>query len=152
MTDLGTVEMALEDVRLAKARMAQKVVCPPYKHALFGALFGSIVAAQAGPPVVVFTVEGCVVLAALWMFISARRRMGFFVNGYRKGRTRPVVAALLVVYVSALVCAGWCKEAHHLIWPALVLGVLMFAVGSWASLLWQRIYRRELDPSLGASI
>jgi hypothetical protein len=151
MIELGTAQMALEDVRLAKARMAQKVVCPPYRHALFGAMMGALVAAQAGPSQVVFATEAAVVVAAVWMFVTSKRRMGFFVNGYRKGRTRPVALAMVVVYVAALSGAAWCKQAYHLAWPGLVLGAVVFGVGTWASVLWQRVYRRELDPSLGAS-
>lgn len=152
MTTAGVAQAALEEVRVARARMAQRVACPPYKHAVFGALFGSIVAAQAGPPQVVFGVEAAVVAVAIAMFVLIRRRMGVFVNGYRKGRTRPVAIGLVIFYATALGAAGWFKAAHNLAWPALVLGVIMFGVGAWASMVWQRIYQRELDPSLDASV
>jgi hypothetical protein len=151
MTTVGVAQTALEEVRVAQARMAQKVACPPYKHALFGALLGSVVAAQAGPPMVVFGVEALVMLAAAVMFVLYRRKTGFFVNGYRKGRTRPVVIGLIVFYVAALGAAGWFKATDKLAWPALVLGLLMFCVGTWASLVWQQVYQRELDPTLGGS-
>jgi hypothetical protein len=152
MTTVGVAQTALEEVRVAQARMAQKVACPPYKHALFGAMLGSIVAAQGGPPPVMFGVEGLVMLTAVVMFVLYRRKNGFFVNGYRKGRTRPVVFAMLAVYVVVLGAAGLIKEIYKLAWPALVLGLLMFCVATWASVVWQRVYQRELDPTLGASV
>ncbi len=144
MTDVGAAVAAIEDARAARARLADMVRCPAYMHALFGAMYGALVAAQAAPAVWVFVVEGAVVLAAAAMYVWTRRRLGMFVNGYRRGATRSVVAALLISFLIAMALAGWCKLELHLIWPALVLGALMFAVGTWASVAWQRTYRREL--------
>lgn len=150
MTDVGAAVAAIEDARTARARLAEKVRCPPYMHALFGALYAALVAAQGGPSRLVFAVEGVVVLAAVAMFFWGRRRMGFFVNGYRRGATRRVVAALLVTFIIAMGLAGWFKQELHLAWPALALGVLMFGIGTWASVAWQRVYRRELKAAFGS--
>ena len=152
MSDAGAAAVALEEARLARARLAQKLRCPPYLHALFGALYGALVASWAGSDAVVFEVEAGVVVIGLAMFLWMRKRMGFFVNGYRKGATRPVVGALLLLYFCAFGLAAWCKVELHLVWPALVLGVVMFCIGTCASVLWQRIYRRELDPTLGGGV
>ena len=151
MNDVGAAAAALEDARVVRARLAQKVRCPPYMHALFGALYGALVAAQAGSSTLIFEVEGGVIVAGLCMFIWGRKRMGFFVNGYRKGKTRPVALALVAVYLAVYSLAAWLKQAQHLAWPALVLGALMFVIGTWASVTWQRVFRQELDPQLGAA-
>ena len=151
MNEVGAAAAALEDARVVRARLARKVRCPPYMHALFGALYAALVAAQAGSSKLIFEVEGGVVVVAFCMFVWGRRRMGFFVNGYRKGRTRPVAAALLVTYLVAYSLAAWFKQAQHLAWPALALGGLMFVIGTWASVTWQRRFREDLDPRLGAT-
>jgi len=149
MSDAGTAAASLEEALAARARLAEKLRCPPYLHALFGALYGALVASWAGSDAVVFEVEAVVILIAAGMFLWMRKKMGFFVNGYRKGATRPVVAALLMLYFVCFGLAAWCKAELHLAWPALVLGALMFCVGTYSSVLWQRTYRRELDPTLG---
>lgn len=151
MTEVGAAAAALDDARAARARLADKVRCPPYMHTVFGALYGVLVAAQGSSGAAPFAIEGVVVVVAAGLFIRNRQRMGFFVNGYRRGRTRWVVAALLIPFAAAMALAGWSKEEWHLAWPALVLGLLMFGIGTWASYTWQQVYRRELDPGLGSS-
>ena len=152
MSDIGSATEALEEARVAKARLAQKLSCPPYMHALFGALYGTLVASWAASDTWMFKIEAGVIVVGLAMFFWMRRRMGFFVNGYRKGRTRPIVFALLLIYFAAFSSAAFLKAQYHLAWPALALGAVMFCVGTYASVVWQRTYRRELDPTLGEAV
>ncbi len=138
---------ALAAMQASRAQLAQRVNCPPQYHVLFGALMGGITAAQAAPPAGTFAIEGLCALVGIWMYRNGRRRMGFFVNGYRRGRTRPVVAVLLVCFLGLMGGGVWLKDEQHLTWAPIAAGVIMFAIGTWASFVWQAVYRAELRAS-----
>lgn len=144
MTDADAAAAALMDARRVQAEIVEKSQCPPAMHLVFGGLMGALVAAQGGSASVVFGVEGVVMLAAVILFLRTRRRLGFFVNGYRRGRTRWAVAALLLVFLPAMALAAWCKLERGLTWPALALGALTFVAGTAASWGWRRLYQSEL--------
>ena len=144
MSDTVSAHEALESARAAQAKLAAKVDCPPQFHVAFGALMGTLVLAQAFPAALTIGIEVACMGGAGLMYVAGRRRMGFFVNGYRKGRTRPIIFGLLAVYMVTLGLAGWLKMERHIIWPAVVGGLFVFAVGTYASVAWQRTYKAEL--------
>ncbi len=149
MTDMGTAAGALADAQAARAKLAAKLDCPPYTHAVFGALFATLVADMAAPEHLIVPIEGAVMLAGFGLFLWFRRRMGFFVNGYRRGRTRPIALGLLAVYLACFSLAFWCRTQLNLYWPAFALASVMFVVGTAASVAWNRTYRAELVGSPG---
>jgi hypothetical protein len=63
------------------------------------------------------------------------------------GRTRPVVAVLLVCFLGLMGGGVWLKDDQHLAWAPIAAGVIMFAIGTWASFVWQAVYRAELRAS-----
>ena len=152
MSETVSAHEALASARAAQAKLAAKVDCPPQFHAAFGALMGTLVLAQAFPPAATIAIEVACMGGAGLMYVVGRRRLGFFVNGYRKGKTRPIIFGMLAVYVVTLGLAGWLKMERHLIWPAVVGGLFMFGVGVAASVAWQRTYKAELlAGEVGAS-
>jgi hypothetical protein len=73
--------------------------------------------------------------------------MGMFINGYRAGRTRVLTLGLLVFALGLMALGAWLKFSYGL-WPApLGFGLLTAIVSYFASVLWQRIYRRELQET-----
>jgi len=144
MIDAQLALKALDEARAVRADIAGRVRCPPYRHWLFGLLMGSLVAAPAAPlpyEVAIFVV--CMIAVAL-LIRDQRRRLGFFVNGYRKGRTLWIALPLLVFTETLLYGGMWLKYERHLAWAPLVGGAIMLFVGAAASYAWQRVYRAEL--------
>ncbi len=150
MTNPTDAAAALEGARVAREKMADKTRCPPYMHAVFGALLGGLVASEAASDVGTLVIEGLILVAAIALFVVQRRRLGFFVNGYRRGRTRPVALGVLGVYLLLFSFAAYLKAADGLHWPALILGVVMFGLGTWASVAWQARYLAEMAAPLEA--
>ena len=100
MTDAQTAAAALDGARAARMKMADKLRCPPYMHAVFGALLGGLVASEAASDRGTLVIEGAIFAVAVVIFLVQRRRLGFFVNGYRRGRARPVGLAIVGVYLA----------------------------------------------------
>ena len=152
MVETGTAAGTLEQAQAARARLAQKLDCPPWAHTLIGALFAVLVADMAAPEPLILPIEGAVALVGVAIFFWFRRRMGFFVNGYRKGRTRPIAFGLVGAYLVCFSLAFWCRTELKLFWPAYALAVVMFGIGTWASVAWNRTYRAELTGSPGGGL
>lgn len=139
---------ALQAMRVTRSRMARRAQWSLGRHAAFGAVMGALVASYALPggwPML--GVAGCVL--ASWAIVAGdRRRDGFFVNGYRRGRTRGLTFALLALALAAL-AAAIALRAKGLAWAPLVIGGALTVLGTAASVVWERVYRRELEGADG---
>ena len=147
MTDPREAAAGLEAARATRTKLAGKTRCPPYMHAVFGALLGSLIASEAASHRGTLIIEGAVIVIGLAIFFAQRRRLGFFINGYRRGRTRPVALAIVGLYLGLFSLAAYLKEADGLHWPAVMLGLIMFGTGTWASTLWQGRFRAEMEEA-----
>ena len=86
---------ALEAKRQAEAQMARAATCPPWRHAVFGLMMGGWLRARP---------SNCRSESRSWSLLlrripiiihSDRKRMGMFINGYRRGKTRIVALGIL---------------------------------------------------------
>ena len=85
------------------------------------------------------------VLAAIPIIIhSDRKRMGMFINGYRRGKTRWVAFGILAVWMPIYALSVHYALTLHDHTMPLLLGLLGFAIGSAGSLLWQRVFVSEM--------
>jgi hypothetical protein len=135
---------ALDAKRQAEAQLARAVHCPPWRHAVFGLMMGLLVASAAFE----FPVRTAIIVLILCsipaIVHSDRKRMGMFINGYRRGKTRIVAVGLLCVELSLYAIAVYYGlELHDQLIP-LLLGVVAFVVGIAGSLIWQRVFVREM--------
>ena len=78
------------------------------------------------------------------MAIIGRKRMGFFVNGYRKGRTRRVAITLLVIIETIYLSSLWLKIEQHVGWAPIVAGAIIVPIIAIAMKRWQDAYRSDL--------
>jgi hypothetical protein len=147
MTDTASALKALEDAQSARAQVGQRLTCPPHMHAAFGLLLGTLIAGQALPWQGTIAVMLLCFCAGAWMYQWQRKRMGFFVNGYRRGRTRRVAVGLVVFVEIVLFTSLWLKLGQHIDWAPLVGGALVFPVGVAGSYAWQAAYRADLAGS-----
>jgi hypothetical protein len=135
---------ALEAKRQAEAQMARAAQCPPWRHALFGLLMGGIIASFAFD-FVIRTAILVVILACLPVIIhSDRKRTGMFINGYRRGKTRLVIAGILLVWLPLYALSVYyALDLHNHVVP-LLLGAVGFVVTAIGSVIWQRVFVREM--------
>jgi len=151
MSTSAEAAAALEGARVARARLADRTRCPPHMHVVFGLLMGGLVASEAASDRGTLVIEGIIVVLGLALFAWQRRRLGYFVNGYRRGRTRPVALAILGVYLVLFSTAAYLKAFMGLHWPALVLGAVMFGLATWGSAVWNARYAAEMTAPVEAA-
>ena len=140
----GEAMAALGAIDGAQAALARAADCPPWRHAAFGALMGGIIMAQGVQPPLNFVLLGLSALGGFLVYQSDRRRMGMFINGYRKGATRPMTFLLL----AAMLLIGWGEIAalHNGLSLATRVGIAGIAavLAGLMSVAWQRTFRREM--------
>lgn len=143
MTQPPSAAEALEGVRAINSQIAEQVLCPPQFHFAFGALMGALVAGEALPVPGSMAVLVVCMAAVVLMVRAQRRRLGFFVNGYRRGRTRVVAISLLVIVEALLFGSLWLKF-HGLPLAPLAAGALVVPIAIAGSYIWQAAYRTDL--------
>lgn len=135
---------ALDAKRDAEARIARAANCPPWRHVAFGLLMGGLVASPAFDTTVRFGVLAVILCCVPLIIHSDRKRMGLFINGYRRGKTRVVAFGILAIELSLYavsVVRGFDRADHSM---PLLLGALGVLIGIAGSLLWQRVFVREM--------
>lgn len=136
---------ALDNVGMTRAQMAALGMCPPWRHAAFGAIMGLLVGGL-GFPTAIQTATFVIAMGGVVAISSYdRRRYGVFVNGYRKGATRPLTFALLAVMLGLLVLQIWLRDNGASTALHLALGLVAFAIGTGTSVIWGRVFRREME-------
>ena len=135
---------ALDAKRQAELQMARAATCPPWRHALFGLMMGALIASFAFE-FVIRTAILVLVLAAIPIIVrSDRKRMGMFINGYRRGKTRWVAFGILLVWLPLYAIAvHYGLTLHDHVVP-LLLGALGFVIGTIGRMLWQRVFVSEM--------
>jgi uncharacterized membrane protein len=135
---------ALAAKRQAEAQIAKAATCPPWRHTLFGLLMGGLIAT----PAFAFPLRMAILVVILCcipvIIQSDRKRLGMFINGYRRGKTRIVAIGMLLVELgvySISVYYGLGLNDHVM---PLLLGLVGVLIGIAGSLLWQRVFVREM--------
>jgi len=128
---------SLDMMRAARGMLAARTRWSSARHAAVGLLLGGLI---AGYVVVVVCLAVTVAIVA-----RDRQRDGFFVNGYRTGRTRPITFALAAIAFAALVSAISLKQRYGLDWAPVAIGIVLAIVATIVSIVWERVYRQELE-------
>lgn len=141
-------QAALDSMADARRQVAELGDCPPWRHAAFGAVMALLVGGIGLPG----PVQQATMLAGLAGMIavaaSDRRRTGAFVNGYRPGATRPFTFGLLAAVLGLVVVQLWLKRSGAPDAAHLAVGLAAFAICTCASVIWSRIFRREMEAAL----
>ena len=136
--------MALMAKGAAEQDLARLAACPPWRHAAFAGIMAALVATPVVPLALRFVLLALIFVAIALVVQSDRRRLGVFVNGYRRGKTRMVAFPMLAVIL--LLYAASCYFALDRDLPAisLALAAASFVIGYIGSMIWQRVFVREL--------
>lgn len=136
---------ALDGIDEAQRALALKATyCPPWRHVAFGAILGALVLGQGFGVRVMLPIFGAAMLAVVLLVTDDRRRYGLFVNGYRKGATLPVTLALLGAMLATMFGEIHAREAGLSLGTKFGIAGIAFVFAVAASVVWSRVYRREL--------
>lgn len=135
---------ALEAKRAAEAQLARACNCPPWRHGLFGLLMGALVVSPAFEQTIRFAMLAAILCCIPLIIHSDRKRMGMFINGYRRGKTRVVALGVLAVELSIYMLSAYYGMVLHNVVVPLALGIGGLVIGILGSMLWQRVFVREL--------
>ena len=145
---MNTIE---QDARIALAAkgaaeqdLARLALCPPWRHAVFAAVMAALVATPAIILPLRFAVMALVFVAIGLIIRSDKRRLGVFINGYRRGKTRlvtfPMLAVILGLYAVS-VHFGMTRGQPSI---SVALAAISFVVAYVGSVIWQRVFVHEL--------
>jgi len=136
--------LALMAKGAAEQDLARLATCPPWRHAVFAGMMAALVATPAVPLALRFVLLALIFAAIALVVQSDRRRLGVFVNGYRRGKTRlvalPMLALILLLYAAS--CYSALDRGQPMI--SLALAAASFVIGYIGSMIWQRVFVREL--------
>ena len=138
---------ALSAMRASQARLALAAGCPPARHLAFAGLMGGIIATPALPFPYAILAEGVLLLGVGLVVRWDRRRTGMFINGYRAGRTRPLTFLMLAVVLVLYMTGFWLARDRGIWWAPLATGAIAAGASYYMSILWQRVFRREMGLS-----
>lgn len=143
MPNAAEARDALSQIDASRAQLARAANCPPARHLAFAAVMGGwALSPLAGPYQLVALVP---VLLAIALIVQwDRRRIGMFVNGYRRGRTRYVIAGLLLLVLPLYLASAYFAFEAKLVWPSVALAAVVAVIAYAGSTIWQRVFRREL--------
>lgn len=142
--DEAEAARSLEMMRAKRGALAERAKWSSARHAAVGLLLGGLIAGYALPGPWPVIVAGACMAGTAMVVARDRRRDGFFVSGYRPGRTRWVTFVMLLVGLAALVGAIALKTRYGLAWAPLAIGSGMAVFATITSIVWERVYRREL--------
>jgi hypothetical protein len=135
---------ALDKIGATRARIGAVGLCPPWRHAAFGLVMSLLILGLGFP---IATQVACMVLAMgllVVIVLHDRRRYGMFINGYRKGATRRVTAALLVAMLALIFAQLRLREQGVEAWVPFAVAGLAFLAAVAGSVWWARVFRREM--------
>jgi hypothetical protein len=135
---------ALDAKRSAEAQMARAATCPPWRHGVFGLLMGGLVASPAFEMPIRIGILVAILATIPIIIHSDRKRMGMFINGYRRGKTRIVAFGILAVVLGLYAVSVVRGLDHHDHIAPLLLGAVAMVVAILGSMLWQRVFVREM--------
>jgi hypothetical protein len=135
---------ALDKVGATRAQIAAIGLCPPWRHAAFGAVMSLLILGLGFP---LATQVACLCLAMGFMVLIVvhdRRRYGMFINGYRRGATLPVSGALLIAMLALIFVQIRLREQGVELWVPIAVAGVAFVVAVAGSVWWSRVFRREM--------
>lgn len=135
---------ALDAKRQAEVQMARAASCPPWRHGIFGLLMGGLVASPAFDFPIRMLILILILFSIPLIVHSDRKRMGMFINGYRRGKTRIVAIGILAVELSLYAFSVIRAFDHHDHVTTLLLGIAGVLIGIVGSMLWQRVFVQEM--------
>ena len=135
---------ALASMRDAKQRMTKGPRWSWRYHLLFGALMATLLLVQALPILWRFVGLAFCLVAVVLIKKWGRDASGRFINGFRRGRTRLVSMALLLLFIPLYVWCAWLSATHRVPLAPVYGALAIFPFAVFADWLWVRAYDADL--------
>ena len=144
VTMVDEARVALAAKSATEQDLARIARCPAWRHAAFAAILAALVASSAVALPLRFGILAVVFASIVLIVQSDRRRLGVFINGYRRGKTRlvaiPMLGIVLLLHAASFHYGVTLQQPHI----SLGLAGFAFIVGYCGSVLWQWVFVREL--------
>lgn len=86
------------------------------------------------------------IFASIFLIVRwDKRRLGVFINGYRRGKTRMVTFPMLALILGLYFASYYVSLSHGKPVIILALAATTFLIGYLGSTLWQRVFVSELN-------
>ena len=137
--------LALAAKGKVEQNLASLPLCPPLRHAAFAATMAALVA------VPIFSLQMrfialAFIFASIFLIVRwDKRRLGVFINGYRRGKTRMVTFPLLALILGLYFTSYYVSLSHRKPVIILALAATAFLICYLGSTLWQRVFVSELN-------
>lgn len=139
---------ALALARGARERVAARAAASPGWYApLYGLCCGGLVAGGGLAQPLGILLVGASLLAVALLYQRWQQLTGLGVHGYRKGRTRTIAVALVVVLIVLMVAGLVLRERFALGWAPLAAGAVAAILAAWGSHSWDRAWRVQMTES-----
>ena len=135
---------ALAAKTIAEQDLARLGTCPPWRHAAFAALETALVASPLASDKGQFGIFAMILVGIAGIVWWDRRRLGVFINGYRRGRTRLVVLPLVLTALALFTLSSVAARIWGVPMVSIVAALVTFPVCYFGSVVWQRVFLREL--------
>lgn len=125
--------------------LASLPLCPPLRHAAFAATMAALVAVPVLPIPLRFIALALIFISIFLIVQWDKRRLGMFINGYRRGKTRMVTFPMLVLILGMYFGSYYISLSQRHPVTILALAAVAFLIGYLGSTLWQRVFVSELN-------
>lgn len=137
--------LALAAKGKVEQNLANLALCPPLRHAAFAATMAALVAVPIFPLHMRF-IALAVIFASIFLIVRwDKRRLGVFINGYRRGKTRMVTFPMLALILGLDFGSYYVSFLPGKSVLILALAATAFLIGYLGSTLWQRVFISELN-------
>lgn len=125
--------------------LASLPLCPPLRHAAFAATVAILVGIPALPLPMRFVALALIFTGVILIVQWDKRRLGVFINGYRRGKTRMVTFPMLVLILCLYFASYYFSISHKETGISFALAAVAFIIAYLGSTLWQRVFEGELS-------
>ena len=125
--------------------LASLALCPPLRHAAFAAIVAALVATPTLPLRMRF-VALALIFAGIFLIVQwDKRRLGVFINGYRRGKTRMIAFSLVAIILGLYSASYYFSMSQKEPGISIALAAVAFLIAYVGSMLWQRVFVSELS-------
>jgi len=139
----------MAEVEAANADLAERARAPVWYHPTLGLLTGGLCAVQAATVPFMFAYYAVFLVGLVLLVRSYVRRNGFWVSGYRAGRTRLVAVGLAVITTGLMLMSAWLFHDRGERLAPFVFGGLVAVAVTIGGFVWEAAFRADLRKDGG---
>lgn len=142
--DKAEIAASLEAVADTKAKLADRMRWPFWRHAASGVMLALMLVATVVDTAYSLILFALVLLPVFAIIEHDKKTHGMFVSGYQRGRTGWVLALMIGLFVAAMIYVGQTLDdplADPRFWGT---AAALLVVSTALSYAWEAVYRADL--------